>query len=146
MSYWKFGGGYSYRTPRSKKTGWSKTLAGVPASAKTKATTKTTKKKASSKSVKKTTKKRSGFTLGGFSPMGIAKAGALYLGVLFGVSRAAPQITAIPGAVEVATGVVASTTGLPGVAFIALGAAKFVATTALRYVNGGLGNGGGYDY
>jgi len=106
------------------------------------------RKAGASRSVKKTTgKKKSGFTLGGFSPMGIVKAGALYLGVLFGVSKTVPQVTAVPGAVEVATGVVASTTGLPGVAFIALGAAKFVATTAVRYLNGGgIGGGVGYDY
>jgi hypothetical protein len=105
-------------------------------------------KRPASRNVKKTTaKKRSGLSLGGFSPMGIVKAGALYIGVLFGVSRVAPQIAAYPGAVEVATGIVASTTGFPGVAFIALGAAKFVATTALRYLNGGIVNGGGgYDY
>ena len=81
--------------------------------------------------------------------MGIAKAGALYLGTLFGLSRAAPGVVAVPGAVEAAAGAVAMTTGLPGVAFLALGAAKFVAVSALRAVNGGGlggGGGGGYDY
>lgn len=105
-------------------------------------------KRSAPKKVSKTTRKgKGGFTLGGYGPLGILKAGALYLGVLFGVSRTVPQLTAIPGAVEAATGAVAMTTGLPGVAFLALGAAKFVAVSALRYVNGGVGNGGGgYDY
>jgi len=110
------------------------------------------RKAGASRKVRKTTRKttrKGGFTLGGFGPMGILKAGALYLGALFGISRTVPQVTAIPGAVEAVTGGMAMVTGLPGVAFLALGAAKFVAVSVLRSVNGGgLGNGGGggYDY
>ena len=85
--------------------------------------------------------------LGGFSPMGIVKAAALYIGTTLAVFRVAPQIAAVPGGVEAAAGGLAMVTGLPGVAFVALGAAKFVGSYALRMFNGGISNGGGgYDY
>ena len=109
MSYWKFGGGYSYRTPNSKKTGWSKTLAGVPASAKKatgstkkktrKSSPKTTKKGGKKRMAKKKTKKSSGFRLpGGLGPKGILM-GAL--GLLI-----APRLIPVqsPGAHKLAAG------------------------------------------
>ena len=103
-------------------------------------------RKVARRTTKRKTSKRS-LTLGGYGPMGILKATALYLGVLMGAARIAPAVTAIPGGVEAATGGVAMVTGLPGNAFLALGAAKFVANVILR---GGIGvsngNGGGYDY
>jgi len=81
-SYWKFGGGYSYRTPRSKKTGWAKLLKDVPASAKKatpatkkkpeKSSPKTTKPRRKKPVAKKKTKKRSGFRLpGGIGPKAV---------------------------------------------------------------------------
>ncbi len=86
--------------------------------------------------------------LGGFSPMGILKAGALYVGTTMTIFRVAPQVAAIPGGIEVAAGGIAMVTGLPGVAFVALGAAKFVGSYILQIFNGGGGGGGGsgYDY
>lgn len=86
--------------------------------------------------------------LGGFSPMGILKAGALYIGASMAIFRVAPQVAAVPGGVEMAAGGLAMVTGLPGVAFVALGAAKFVGSHILRIFNGGgiSNGGGGYDY
>ena len=98
---------------------------------------------------KKITRSRGGFKLGGFSPSGILKAGAVYLGTILVSTRIVPQVGAVPGGIEAATGAVAMATGLPGAAFLALGAAKFVAMYGLRLVSGaGInGNGGGgYDY
>lgn len=86
-------------------------------------------------------------TIGGFSPLGIVKAAALYLGTALTVGRVAPQLASVPGGLEAATGGLAMVTGLPGVAFVALGAVKFVASYATRLIGaGGIGNGGGYDY
>ncbi len=86
-------------------------------------------------------------TIGGFSPLGIVKAGALYLGTSLVVFRVAPQVASVPGGIEAAAGGLAMVTGLPGVAFVALGAAKFIGSYALRMFNGGGGGGGGgYDY
>jgi len=107
-SYWKFGGGYSYRTPGSKKTGWSKTLAGVPKSAKGPGSTQKKSRKKSPKKktkrrkntvAKKKTKRRGGFKLpGGLGPKGIIT-GILGLAL---VPRIVPVTT--PGQAKLATG------------------------------------------
>ena len=80
--------------------------------------------------------------------MGILKAAALYVGTAAAVSRVAPQVSAVPGGQEAADGALAMATGLPGNAFLALGAAKFAASYLLRFIggSGGTVGGGGYDY
>lgn len=82
-------------------------------------------------------------SIGGFSPVGIIKAAALYVGSSMAISRVAPQIAAVPGGVEAATGGLAMATGLPGNAFLALGAAKFIGQYLVRFAGAGGGNGGG---
>lgn len=76
---------------------------------------------------KKMTKKKSGLSLGGFSPMGILKMTALYLGTGVLVPRVVPQVNRIPGSSDIATGAVASVSGLPGNAALPIGIAKFLA-------------------
>ena len=158
-SYWKFGGGYSYRTPRSKKTGWSKTLAGVPASAKKKATPATKKKpeKSSPKTTtkrrkkpvtKKKTKKKGGFRLpGGLGPKGILTG---VLGLAF-IPRFIPVAT--PGAAKLGTGLVLRALNLGGGGALAsVGIMEMVAGFVLPALGGfGIGGApsggaGGYDY
>lgn len=115
---------------------------------KPKSSAKTTGKRSSSKSSSKTNTRSKGMTIGGYSPLGIVKAGVLYLGSALIIGRTAPQVAAIPGGIEVAAGGLATVTGLPGVAFLALGAAKFIGSFILRSMNGGgiSNGGGGYDY
>jgi len=156
VSYWKFGGGYSYRTPGSKKTGWKKNLKDVPASAK-KATGSTKKKtrKSSPKTTKrrkttvakKKTKKKSGFRLpGGLGPKGILTG---VLGLAF-IPRFIPVAT--PGAAKLGTGLVLRALNLGGGGALAsVGLMELVAGFILPALGGiGIGgapsNAGGYDY
>ena len=159
MSYWKFGGGYSYRTPGSKKTGWKKKLADVPASAKTKKAGGATKKKPKKSSPKTTkrrkksmpkkkTKKKSGFRLpGGLGPKGILTG---VLGLAF-IPRFIPVPT--PGAAKLGTGLVLRALNLGGGGALAsVGIMELVAGLVLPAL-GGIGIGGapsgnaaGYDY
>lgn len=89
-----------------------------------------------------------GSTIGGYSPLGILKAAALYVGTSLAISRVAPQVSrSVPGATEMVAGGIATATGLTGNAFLALGAAKAVASFIGKALNGGMnGGGGGYDY
>lgn len=161
-SYWKFGTGYSYRTPGSKKTRWVAKLSDVPKTAKTRATGATKKKarKSSPKKEpkrrrkttgKKKTKKRSGFRLpGGLGPKGILF-GALGMAIV-------PRILPVqsPGAQKLAAGMALRALKIGGggplaaVGLMEL-AAQFAAP-ALGGIVGGFGFGapgagnGGYMY
>lgn len=105
-----------------------------------------TKRRRSTQTRKKTMTSKGGLRIGGFGLPGILKAGAVYGGTLFLTGRVAPQVQAVPGGVEAVAGGVSMVTGLPGAAFLALGATKFVASYLLRAVGGNGGGVGGYDY
>ena len=157
-SYWKFGGGYSYRTPRSKKTGWAKLLKDVPASAKKvtpatkkkpeKSSPKTTKPRRKKPLAKKKTKKKGGFRLpGGLGPKGILTG---VLGLAF-IPRFIPVAT--PGAAKLGTGLVLRALNLGGGgALSSVGIMEMVVGFILPALGGiGIGgapagNAGGYDY
>lgn len=138
---------YNRHVAREMKAG--KTMKQAAASWKRKGSS-TTKRKSSSKSKakKNTRRKTNPMNIGGFSPAGIIKAAALYVGTSLIIGRAAPQVAAVPGGTEAAAGGIATAAGLPGKAFLALGAAKFVGGYLLRLVglNGGSAGGSSYDY
>lgn len=154
-AYWKFGGGYSYRTPRSKKTGWSKTLAGVPASAKKKTPAATKKKpqknspkKRRKKTVaKKKTKSKGNRILGSYSIKGLL----LGSGVLTAAKIAIPQAGAYgAGGSLIAAGAAAKFLNFPGKALLPVGVMVFLSEYIAGMIGGGGigigGNTGGYDY
>ncbi|GAI18988.1 unnamed protein product, partial [marine sediment metagenome] len=137
--------------------GWSKTLAGVPASAKKKATgatkekpKKSSPKKGGKKPVAKKTKKKSGFRLpGGLGPKGILTG---VLGLAF-IPRFIPVTT--PGAAKLGTGLVLRALNLGGGGALAsVGIMEMVAGFVLPTLGGlgigapagNAGNSGGYDY
>ena len=74
--------------------------------------------------------------------MGLVKVAALYLGTVMLKARVAPGFD-VPGADEIATGVVAQATGLPGKLFLGVGIAKLAASFAAGQIGGaGIGGGG----
>ena len=160
MTYWKFGGGYSYRTPGSKKTQWAKTLSQVPASAKgPKRSSPSRRKSGGAKMAKRrkaTSKKkgRSSRILGALSLKGALIGGLTY----FGVSSILPQVGGAyaPAVTKVATGLTAKAIGVPGAMMTGAGIIEAVAIAVgqvlsgslrLPFIGGGNGNGAtGYDY
>lgn len=165
MTYWKFGGGYSYRTPGSKKTRWAKTLSGVPDSAKGSASSKPSKKtrksgRSTTKVVKrrKTTQKKGGRRgsrlLGSLGIKGALIGGLTY----FAVSSILPPVGGVyaPAITKVATGLTAKAVGVPGAIMAGAGLIEGAAIAIGQFLSGGFslpflgrgngGNGSGYDY
>ena len=155
MSYWKFGGGYSYRTPRSKKTGWAKKLADVPASAKTQKASGATKKKPK-KSSPKTKKPRSGTKTGKKGKKGRGgtrlPGGIGFKAAIFGAAGLilAPRLIPIqsPGAQKLAVGMAMRAVKVGGGGpLAAVGIMELIAQYAApMLLGGGFGGGGGTDF
>ena len=164
MTYWKFGGGYSYRTPGSKKTRWAKTLSQVPASAKGSASSKPSKRarKSGRRTTKvarrRTTKKKSGGRRGSRILGSLGIKGALIGGLTyFAVSSIMPQIGGpyAPALTKVATGLTAKAVGVPGAVMSGAGLIEGVAIAIGQFLGGGFrlpfgtgngANGSGFDY
>ena len=165
MTYWKFGGGYSYRTPGSKKTKWAKTLSGVPASAKGRASSKPSKKtKRSGRSTTKvakrrrTTRKKSSRRRGSRILGSLGIKGALIGGLTyFAVSSIMPPIGGAysPAITKVATGLTAKAVGVPGAVMAGAGLIEAAAIAIGQFLGGGFrlpfgtgngANGSGFDY
>jgi len=155
--YWKFGGGYSYRTPRSKKTQWIKHLKDVPKtardvlSAKQEKPKKNSPKKRRTKTItkKKTKSKKGGFRLpGGLGPKGILQ-GVLALAI---VPRFIPVQS--PGARMLGSGLALRAINLGGGGALSSAGLIMMAGEFLAPYLGGFigapgapaGNAGGFDY